>query len=251
MSPKILVFSHTKILYQLLNGYLNKQYEIIYRNDFERNHDLVYSEQNVYLCIIEAGYFTKGVGELVQKIKRERKVPILFISGTQVEQQKIEEKVQAIDYGIDEYLSQPQSIGEILASVKALIRWYLRVNDSKVAWEYRGLKLYPKSRKSVINGSEIPLTKIEFDIVLYLASQNGRAVTYKELYEKVWRHEYILDDRNIMAHIHRIRKKMEADPQNPIYIHNVYGLGYRFGPVSEKETPKEKKYNVHPLNCII
>lgn len=80
-----------------------------------------------------------------------------------------------------------------------------------------------------MHGREIPFTKIEFDIVKYLAFQNGRAVTYKELYEQVWKREYLLDDMNIMAHIHRIRKKLEWNPKEPVYIRNVYGIGYRFG----------------------
>ena len=73
------------------------------------------------------------------------------------------------------------------------------------------------------------MTKIEFDIICFLAQQNGRVVTYKELYEAVWNREYLQDDANIMAHIHRIRQKVERDIKNPKYIQNVYGVGYRFG----------------------
>lgn len=101
--------------------------------------------------------------------------------------------------------------------------------------KYCDITLYPLRRKIFRENVEILLTKTEFDIVQYLASQYGRAVTYKELYENVWKHEYIFDDQNIMAHIHRIRKKLEPNPQKPIYIQNVYGVGYRF----EDETKKE------------
>ncbi len=84
-------------------------------------------------------------------------------------------------------------------------------------------------RQVFLKGKEIPLTRMEFDIVQYLAMQNGRAVTYKELYEAVWHSEYLFDDESIMAHIHRIRLKLETDKKHPFYIQNVYGVGYRLG----------------------
>lgn len=79
-----------------------------------------------------------------------------------------------------------------------------------------------------MKGEEISFTKLEFDIIYYLASNQNRAITYKELYEAVWHKEYLCDDMNIMAHIHRIRQKLERDPKHPEFIQNVYGIGYRF-----------------------
>lgn len=86
----------------------------------------------------------------------------------------------------------------------------------------------PGSRKIYLKGEEISFTKLEFDIIYYLASNQNRAITYKELYEAVWHKEYLCDDMNIMAHIHRIRQKLERDPKHPEFIQNVYGIGYRF-----------------------
>ena len=71
----------------------------------------------------------------------------------------------------------------------------------------------------------------EFDIFYYLFQKKGDVVSHKELYEKVWKREYIHDDTNIMAHIHRLRGKVEKDPKNPRYICNQYGIGYYFGSV--------------------
>ena len=95
--------------------------------------------------------------------------------------------------------------------------------------EYRKLRIIPKCRQIFNNGKEILLTKIEFDIICFLAQQNGQVVTYKELYEAVWNREYLQDDANIMAHVHRIRQKIEKDIKKPEYIQNVYGIGYRLG----------------------
>ena len=112
---------------------------------------------------------------------------------------------------------------------KALIRIQYLFKGAASVWEYRKLQIIPKCRRIFNEGEEILLTKIEFDIICFLAQQNGRVVTYKELYEAVWNREYLQDDANIMAHIHRIRQKVERDIKNPKYIQNVYGVGYRFG----------------------
>ncbi len=131
----------------------------------------------IYLCIIESSHFTEKYGEIIQRIKEKLKTPILFVSGIKTWQQRIEEKVQAIEYGVDEYLAQPQSTEEILASVKALIRWKLRSNTYSRGCTFRELQLLPESRQVYLNGKELPFTKIEFDIVHYLASQDGCVVT--------------------------------------------------------------------------
>lgn len=230
MVPKILVFSRNDSLSQYLCECMDNQYEIIHCSYMDENI-LLTSTLSVYLSIIESIRFTKECSYMIQKIREETKAPILFLSGTRSHKIRTDEKVRAIEHGVDEYLSQPQSMDEITASVKALLRWNFRMTDCRSVWEFQNLQLLSDSRQVLLNGKEIPLTKTEFDIVQYLASRDGRAVTYKELYEQVWKRKYILDDMNIMGHIHRIRKKLELNPKNPVYIQNVYGIGYRFGQI--------------------
>ncbi len=154
--------------------------------------------------------------------------PILFLSGRKTEEKRVYEKIQAIQIGVDEYLACPQTPEEIWASISALIRRskYTYVED--VLSIHRELKINPRCRKIILKGKEIPFTKLEFNIIYYLATNKDRAVTYKELYEAAWQKEYLCDDMNIMAHIHRIRQKLEADPKHPRFIQNIYGIGYRF-----------------------
>lgn len=228
MTLKILVFSRSDNLSQSLCECLDNQYEIIHCRHMEKNI-LMPSMLRVSLFIIEAIRFTRESSIMIQKIREKTKAPVLFLSGTNSLKIRNDEKVQAIEDGVDEYLSLPQSIDEITASVKALLRWNLRIAGCHSVWEFQEFKMLLESRQVLLNGKEIPLTKIEFDIVQYLAYQDGRAVTYKELYEQVWKRKYILDDMSIMGHIHRLRKKLEPDPKNPVYIQNVYGIGYRFG----------------------
>ena len=93
------------------------------------------------------------------------------------------------------------------------------------------IRIYPNKRELYIDENRVNLTKKEFDIFYYLFQKKGDVVSHKELYEKVWKREYIHDDTKIMARIHRLRGKVEKDPKNPRYICNQYGIGYYFGSV--------------------
>ncbi|WP_374972363.1 winged helix-turn-helix domain-containing protein [Blautia producta] len=90
------------------------------------------------------------------------------------------------------------------------------------------LKINPKER--IVWGAEkkINLTSKEFDILLFLASHPGQVFTHRQIYETVWGKEYFCDEGNVTAHIGRIRKKIESDPRNPIFIKTVRGVGYKF-----------------------
>lgn len=101
----------------------------------------------------------------------------------------------------------------------------------------RKILIYPDRRVLYIDNTEINLTKKEFDIFIYLFQKEGAVVSHKELYEMVWKREYLHDDTNIMAHIHRLRGKVEEDPKKPKYICNQYGVGYYFGVLFQVTLP--------------
>ena len=79
-----------------------------------------------------------------------------------------------------------------------------------------------------LNKREIFLTTKEFDILYFLASYPDFVFTHKQIYEVVWNEEYVHDDANITSHISHIRRKIEPDPNHPVYIQTVRGVGYKF-----------------------
>ena len=90
------------------------------------------------------------------------------------------------------------------------------------------LEIYPKSRKVIMQGSEVGLTPKEFDILYFLAQNRGEVFTKEQIYRAVWEEDYLLDDSNIMAFIRKLRKKIEPDPDAPKYILTIWGIGYKF-----------------------
>lgn len=186
--------------------------------------------ENIYaLYIIEMTNFTQTSETLINKIRQNSNSPIFFVSKANLAEKLKREAVYAFESGADDYLGFPLDVEKIVIRLRALIRMQERIHEQINIWHFQGLKIILESRQVFYGRTEIVLTKIEFDIICFLAQQNGRVVTYKELYEAVWNKEYLQDDGNIMAHIHRIRQKIERDIKKPEYIQNVYGVGYRFG----------------------
>lgn len=168
--------------------------------------------------------------QIVQYLRYIHTIPIVIVSDCL--EVSLDEKIQVLQAGADAYISR-FSDKELKINVEVLGRRYL-VLDRVIENRFNnyicgdGFFLDVKERRAFFYEQERTLTKIEFDIVCYLAINHSRAVTYKELYEAVWHKEYLCDDMNIMAHIHRIRLKLEQNPKKPVFIQNVYGIGYRF-----------------------
>lgn len=90
------------------------------------------------------------------------------------------------------------------------------------------LVIQPKARKVERDGIEVSLTPKEFDILLFLAKNQGEVFTKEQIYQAVWDEDYALDDSNIMAFIRKLRKKIEINPDAPEYILTIWGIGYKF-----------------------
>ena len=92
----------------------------------------------------------------------------------------------------------------------------------------QALIIDPKSRKVLLHGIEVALTPKEFDILYFLYQNKGEVFTKEQIYNAVWSEEYLMADSNIMAFIRKLRKKIEPDPDAPIYILTLWGVGYKF-----------------------
>lgn len=90
------------------------------------------------------------------------------------------------------------------------------------------LEIHLKSRKVLKKGSEVTLTPKEFDVLYFLAKNQGEVFTKEQIYQAVWEEDFLLADSNIMAFIRKIRKKIEPNPDSPDYILTIWGVGYKF-----------------------
>ncbi len=101
------------------------------------------------------------------------------------------------------------------------------VKDDSVI-KVRDLVIDPRRHEVSRCGEKIDLTAKEFEILHFLASNRGEVFTKEQIYNAVWDGKYYLDDSNIMSFIRKLRKKLEPDPDDPIYILTIWGVGYKF-----------------------
>jgi len=138
------------------------------------------------------------------------------------------DKISALDIGADDYLTKPFSAGELLARIRALLRRASSQAARAPVITAGDLEIDIARRTVKRAGQEIELTRIEFDILAYLARNADCVVTSKMILEKVWGPEYGDDTQTLRVHVSHLRKKIEPHPSVPRHILTEPGVGFRF-----------------------
>lgn len=159
-----------------------------------------------------------------------RNIPIIMLTARKEE----EDRLKGFELGADDYVGKPFSPREVVMRVKAVLRRGQQTNatDEVSANEhiinFGQLTIDPNSRTVRLKSENILLTAKEFDLLLFLAKNPHQVFTRNQLLHQVWGYEFFGDDSTITVHIHRLREKIEPDPNQPTYIQTVWGVGYRF-----------------------
>lgn len=138
----------------------------------------------------------------------------------------VADKVKGLDLGADDYLSKPFALPELLSRINAVARRKFRITDPVIT--LGRFEMEPLSRRLTCNGSDVDLTRREFDLLHYLVLNRERVLARHQLYEHIWGN--ILDDQYdsnfIDVHIKNLRKKLNAHAETP-WLETVRGVGYR------------------------
>jgi DNA-binding response OmpR family regulator len=145
------------------------------------------------------------------------------------------DRVVGLSTGADDYLTKPFSPAELVARIRAMLRRPRGGTRSPAAEQdaqsaYGGLTVDPVRREARLDGEEIVLTTIEFDLLATLASEPGVVFNRGQLLERLWGGDYFGSDHVIDVHVANLRKKLGDDPHDPRYIQTVRGVGYRLRP---------------------
>jgi DNA-binding response OmpR family regulator len=165
--------------------------------------------------------------EIICDIRKNLEIPVIVVSAKNEDI----DKIRGLDLGADDYLTKPFSPTEFVARVKSHCKRYERLKGNGPGHEVilrNGLEIDTGSHQVLVNGREVQLTTKEYEILLFLASHPGIVFTKERLLDAIWGSEYFGDTATIAVHTHKIRKKIESDPANPVYIETVWGTGYRF-----------------------
>lgn len=139
------------------------------------------------------------------------------------------DKIIGLEVGADDYMTKPFSLRELAARIRSVLR---RIGGPEIPMQtldYMDLTISEARCRVWKRGKEISLTPTEFKLLLTIAAKPGIVYSRLQLLQAALEDDILNDERTVDAHISRIRKKIEDDPSHPVYIHTVYGFGYRFG----------------------
>lgn len=230
---KIMIVDNEMEIIQLIKLYLSREgYDVIWTTDSTKAAELAYDEKPdlILLDVVMPGL--TGI-ELCGKIREQSDVPILFVSCKDQDM----DKVQGLSIGGDDYITKPFSPAELVARVKAHLR---RRNISGSSQE-PGSETAEKNTLSVgeleidlsahtvtVNNKAVHLTAKEFEMLVLFCKYPNRVFTSRQIFDNLWNTYGLEDDvRTVMVHISNLRKKIEANPEKPEYIHTVRGVGYK------------------------
>jgi DNA-binding response OmpR family regulator len=157
-------------------------------------------------------------------------VPILMLTARTEEA----DKVVGLESGADDYLTKPFGVRELVARARALLRRPRQrgqPNAGAVSADVvraRGIEVDVPRRRVQVSGREVELTDQEFRLLHLLLTHPGIVFSREALLSRIWRGDTFVTVRSVDTLIKRLRRRIESDPANPVYIHTVWGVGYKF-----------------------
>lgn len=172
--------------------------------------------------------------EVCRRVRQKSNVPILMLTARDEEI----DRVVGLEVGADDYMGKPFSMRELIARVRAMLRRteLLRQELKTIAQEnqpdktmtFGNLVIDSNRREVRVDEKIVDLKPKEFDLLLFLAQNHGRALPRERILEQVWGWNYIGESRTVDVHIRWLRQKIELDPSQPKRLVTVRGSGYRF-----------------------
>ncbi len=164
--------------------------------------------------------------EVCKAIQRDGWTPVLMLTAKTEEA----DKVAGFAVGADDYLTKPFSLRELAARVKAILRRMerMRAPQPDGPLDRNGLEIDPSRRRVTVDGEEIGLTPLEFEILFTLARDPGVVLSREQLMDRVWGYQDYAGGRVVDSHVARIRRKLHEDGNEPRFIRTVHGVGYAF-----------------------
>lgn len=161
--------------------------------------------------------------DLCRAIRKDSATPILFVSARADEA----DRVQGLELGADDYLAKPFNLGELAARVKAILR---RSTGETVpeTIERGNLRIDPRSHETTLNGEPLALSPKEFALLSFLARNPGQVFSRETLLDRVWGRDAYVSARTVDVHIRWLRTRIEPEPDNPVRLQTIRGVGYKF-----------------------
>ncbi len=225
-TPTVLVVDDEKPL----RDFVRRNLEVRGFNVFTASNGLealsLFQGQAIDLVILDVMMPHLDGLETTRRIRQTSMTPIIILTALGEES----DKVKAFDLGADDYLTKPFGVGELLGRIKAVLRrarW--AESTPEVESIHLGAITADLARHSVVVGEQpIELTPTEFNLLVYLMKNSGKALSHRAILQHVWGPEYGEEAEYLRVYMGKLRQKVEQDPLHPRYILTERGVGYRF-----------------------
>lgn len=231
MNENILIVDDEKEIADLIEVYLKNDGYTVYK--FYNGSDALKCIESTPLDLAILDVMLPDVDGfyICRKIREQHFFPVIMLTA------KLEDsdKIMGLTIGADDYITKPFNPLEVVARVKTQLRRYIRYNKagqpdtptiSATEYDIRGLMINKNTHKCTLYGNEIALTPIEFSILWYLCEHKGSVIPSEELFEKIWGEKFLDNNNTVMAHIGRLREKLNEPARKPKFIKTVWGVGY-------------------------
>jgi two-component system KDP operon response regulator KdpE len=162
--------------------------------------------------------------EVVRQVRASSAVPIIVLSVLGDEQHKVD----ALESGADDYMTKPFGTEELLARIRSLLRRAAGAKNASPVFVSGGLSVNFDRREVVVDGQQVRLTPLEYDLLNYMIQHSDKVLTHRMLLLEVWGEAYVEEAQYLRVFVGRLRKNLEKNPTRPRFIVTDPGVGYRF-----------------------
>ena len=183
------------------------------------------------LVLLDIGLPDGSGLDVCRELRRSTEVPIIMLTARGAEA----DRVAGLELGADDYIVKPFSAREVMARVRAVLRRTSTAAGGNGDEQIRigGLSLDPARHEAKLDGEQLDLSRKEFELLRVLMENAGSVITRESLIEEVWDMNWFGSTKTLDVHISGLRKKLDDDPKEPLYIHTVRGVGFRFSGADE------------------
>jgi len=228
---RILVVDDEPEITELIGLYLSREGYIVHSVDNGTDALRQAQELQPDLILLDIQLHHMNGIEVCQHIRKISDVPIVFVSCKSDDT----DIIHGLSVGGDDYITKPFSPRQLVARVKAHLRRQtlqasqrIEEREQDLLLSYGGLTIDLEAHTVDVDGKPAILSAKEFDLLTHFVQNPHKAYQLDHLYQMIWGTDSIGDTRTLMVHISNLRKKIEPDPANPVYIVTVRGVGYKF-----------------------
>lgn len=225
---KMLIADDNKQITSILSNYARKEgFEPVVALDGEEALRMFDEhEPDIAMVLLDVMMPKVDGFEVCRRLRGKSLVPVIMVTARGEDF----EKIMGLDIGADDYIIKPFSAGEVMARVRAILR-RMQPREEKTAhniYRYSNLMIDLDKYAVTVNGSEVPLTKKEVELLWTLAKNSSKVFSRDNLLDSLWGYDYYGDSRTVDSHIKRMRAKLDKFEHPGWEIKTIWGVGYRF-----------------------